>query len=73
MHERIEINAHRCHGKPVVRGTRTPVTVILGALAAGDSFDDITADYEITPDDIRACIEFAREEVDRQTYVPLSA
>jgi uncharacterized protein (DUF433 family) len=73
MQDRIEINPHRCHGKPVVKGTRTPVTVVLGALAGGDTFDEIAADYGITADDIRACVAFAREEIERQSYVPLSA
>ena len=36
MNERIVIDPRICHGKPVVRGTRTPVTVILDALAAGN-------------------------------------
>src|SRR2546426_521810 len=36
MNERIVIDPRICHGKPVVRGTRTPVTVILSALAVGD-------------------------------------
>ena len=60
MHDRIEINPNRCHGQPVVRGTRTPVTVVLGALSGGDSVEQIATDYDITADDIRACIEFAR-------------
>jgi len=65
MRERIEINPDRCHGKPIVRGTRTPVTVVLGALAGGDSIESVAADYEINSEDIRACLEFAREQVDR--------
>lgn len=73
MHPRIEIDPHRCHGKPIVRGTRTPVSVVLGALAAGDGIEDIARDYDITPDDVRACVAFAREEIDRQSFVPLSA
>lgn len=73
MHPRIEIDPHRCHGKPIVRGTRTPVSVVLGALAAGDGIEDIARDYDITPDDVRACVAFAREEIDRQSSVPLSA
>jgi uncharacterized protein (DUF433 family) len=67
MHARIEIDPHRCHGKPVVAGTRTPVSVVLGALAAGDSIEDIARDYAITPDDVHACVAFAREEIDRQS------
>lgn len=73
MESRIVIDSGLCHGKPVVRGTRTPVTVILGALAGGDSFEAIEQDYDVTADDIRACIAFACEEVDQQLYVPLSA
>lgn len=67
MHERILIDPQVGPGRPTVRGTRTPVTVILGALAAGDSFEQVQADYEIEPDDIRACIAFAANEVERKT------
>jgi len=71
MDPRIVIDPDLCHGKPVVRGTRTPVTVILGALAAGDSYEQIEKDYDLTEEDIRACIAFACEEVNLQTYHPL--
>ncbi len=48
MCERIIVDPKICHGKPVVRGTRTPVTVILDALAGGDSFETNMADYRLT-------------------------
>ncbi len=73
MPDRIVIDVRICHGKPVIRDTRTPVTVVLGALAGGDNFETIQQDYNITAEDIRACIAFACEEVNQQTYVPLSA
>jgi uncharacterized protein (DUF433 family) len=59
MSEHIVIDAKLCHGQPVVRGTRTPVTVILESLAGGDSFETIEREYSITADDIRACLAFA--------------
>jgi uncharacterized protein (DUF433 family) len=68
MDERIVVDDNICHGKPVVRGTRTPVTVILDALAGGDTFETIMEDYRITIDDIRACIAFASSELSRQSY-----
>jgi uncharacterized protein (DUF433 family) len=71
MNERILIDAKICHGKPVVRGTRTPVTVILDALAGGDTFETIASDYDVTAEDIRACIAFASEEVKQVRYLPL--
>jgi uncharacterized protein (DUF433 family) len=73
MHERILIDPAICHGKPVVRGTRTPVTVILNALAGGDTYEMVQADYGITEDDIRACIAFANREVSQQSFHPLAA
>jgi len=73
MNDRIVIDPKTCHGKPVIRGTRTPVTVVLGALAGGDSFEQVQNDYAITADDIRACIAFAAGEVESQSYHPLSA
>jgi uncharacterized protein (DUF433 family) len=71
MNERIVIDAKICHGKPVIRGTRTPVTVILNALAGGDSFETLQKGYDITEDDIRACIGFAAAEVGQSAYRPV--
>jgi len=39
MNNRIEINPLVCHGTPVVRGTRVPVSTVLGALSGGDTFE----------------------------------
>jgi uncharacterized protein (DUF433 family) len=63
MNDRVVIDAKLCHGKPVVRGTRTPVTVILDALAGGDAFEMIERDYGITAEDIRACVAFGSSEI----------
>ncbi len=73
MSERIVIDPAICQGKPIVKGTRTPVTVILSALAGGDSFDQVQKDYEITMEDIRACLSFASDEIGKQSYHSLSA
>lgn len=70
LQERIVIDAHICHGKPVVRGTRTPVSVILGHIAGGDSFEAVEGEYGVTSEDIRACIAFANYELSRSTFVP---
>jgi uncharacterized protein (DUF433 family) len=71
MEDRIVIDPKICHGKPVIRGTRTPVTVILGHLAGGDSFETLQKEYDITAEDIRACIAFAANEVSQIAYRPL--
>jgi uncharacterized protein (DUF433 family) len=70
VNERIMIDPMICHGKPVIRGTRTPVSVILGHLAGGDSFETIRREYDLTDEDIRCAVAFANEELGRLTFVP---
>lgn len=49
-------------GKPRLKGTRIPVGVVLGYLAAGKSADEILAEFpDLTPDHISACLDYARE------------
>ena len=64
-HERIEINPKVCSGKPVIRGTRILVTSILSQLSAGESVEAVRRGYpELTVEDVRAAIEFAKESVE---------
>jgi uncharacterized protein (DUF433 family) len=67
---RIVIDPRICHGKPVIRGTRTSVTVILHALAGGDTYEMLEQDYSITAEDIRAWIAFAATEINPTCYPP---
>jgi uncharacterized protein (DUF433 family) len=51
------------HGDPVIRGTRVPVSVIVGSIAEGDAVETILKSYPaLTPDDIAAARKFAGEE-----------
>ena len=53
-HERIEINPEIMGGKPVIRGTRIPVELVLRKLGAGMSGAAILADHpKLTLNDIR--------------------
>lgn len=70
---RITVDPRICHGKPVVRGTRVPVSVIVGGLAAGMSFELVSKEYDLTQDDIRAALEFANSLIERESYHPLPA
>jgi uncharacterized protein (DUF433 family) len=61
-HERIEMNPDIMGGKPVVRGTRVPVELILRKLGAGMSPESILVDHpRLTRDDIRAAQAFAAD------------
>jgi len=71
--DRITIDPKIRRGKPVIRGTRTPITSVLGGLAGGMSFSELQRAYEITEDDIRAAIAFAQELVEQEQYHAMPA
>jgi uncharacterized protein (DUF433 family) len=56
MNDRIVIEPLICHEKPVIRGTRTPVAIVIGSLAGGMSFEEIGREYDLTTADIRATL-----------------
>jgi uncharacterized protein (DUF433 family) len=61
-HERIEINPDIMDGKPVVRGTRVAVELVLRKLGAGMSLEAILVDHpRLTRDDILAAQAFAAD------------
>ncbi len=60
MSERITVSPDVCNGKPVVGGTRITVQTVLEFLAAGDSVEDVLAEYpSLRPEDVRACLDYA--------------
>jgi uncharacterized protein (DUF433 family) len=58
--ERIETNPEVLTGKPVVRGTRLAVELVLELLAAGQTEDDLLSNYpRLTHEDLLACLAYA--------------
>ena len=57
---RIIMDPDICHGKPVIRGLRYPVEMILELLSAGMTAEEVLADYEdLEREDISAALAFA--------------
>lgn len=51
-------------GKPVIKGTRITVELILNKLAAGQTVEQILADYpQLTPEGVKEALKFASESV----------
>lgn len=49
-------------GKPRIKGTRIPVSLVLGYLAAGKTAEEIITEFpDLTRQQILACLDFARE------------
>ena len=54
-------------GKPRIDGTRIPVALILGYLAAGSTVDEIIGEFpDLTREGIAACLDYARDLADYQ-------
>jgi uncharacterized protein (DUF433 family) len=72
--ERISISPKVCFGKPVIKGTRIWVSLILDFLANGASVEAILNEYpHITREDVLACIAYGAEAADdRYIEVPIS-
>jgi uncharacterized protein (DUF433 family) len=63
--ERIELDPRVCNGKPVIKGTRIPVSVIIEQVAEGEVWDKILIGYpELTRDDIHAALLYARASLE---------
>ncbi|MCS7209294.1 MAG: DUF433 domain-containing protein [Fimbriimonadales bacterium] len=58
----IEAREGVCGGQPVIKGTRIPLRVVLACLAAGDTPEQILAEFPLlTPEAVRAAIAFAAQ------------
>ena len=63
--DRIELNPRVCNGKPVIRETRIPVTVILDQIAEGETWDALLAGYPgLKKEDIQAALLYAKDSLD---------
>ena len=63
--DRIELNPKVCNGKPVIKGTRIPVSVLLEQIAEGESWADLLSGYpELEKEDIKAALLYARESLE---------
>ena len=63
--DRIELNPKVCSGKPVIKGTRIPVSVIIEQIAQGESWDDLLKGYpELNKEDIKAALLYASASIE---------
>jgi uncharacterized protein (DUF433 family) len=60
---RIVVDSNVRFGKPVIKGTRVPVALVLAELAGGHPASEIAEEYAISEDDIQAVLSYAAELV----------
>jgi uncharacterized protein (DUF433 family) len=56
---RIVVDERVRFGKPVIRGTRVPVELVLGKLAGGMSMEEVMREYELEREDVLAALAYA--------------
>jgi uncharacterized protein (DUF433 family) len=64
--QRINIDPAIQNGRPVVRGTRVPLYVLVGALAGGDSLEDVCEGWNVTEEDVRAALAYSAHLLGRK-------
>jgi uncharacterized protein (DUF433 family) len=65
--ERITADPARMGGLPTIRDTRVTASMVLGQLAAGQTIDDVLADYPyLEREDVLAALEYAAAAVNER-------
>jgi uncharacterized protein (DUF433 family) len=71
--QRITVDPNVMVGKPLIRGTRIPVELIVRMLAQGIAEADILREYpRLQPDDIRAALAYAAQVLAEEDIFPLT-
>jgi uncharacterized protein (DUF433 family) len=57
--DRIVIDPAVRHGKPIIKGTRVPLEIIIGSLAGGMEIEEIVKEYDLQKEDVLAALAYA--------------
>ena len=72
--DNIVIDPEIHHGEPCIKGTRISVTMIIGSLADGMSFDEIRSEYpQLVNEDIYAALAYAADVMHQEIVLPFSS
>ena len=68
--DRILSDPQVVRGKPCIKGTRVPVALLLGYLAAGRKTKDILKEFpDLEAEDVAACLNYARDLAEFEAVV----
>ncbi len=71
---RISVNPNILGGKPIIKGTRISVELVLNLLASGASEDEIMEDYpHISKEDLMACLRYAATALKNEVYLSVES
>ena len=71
--DRIEVNPAVLLGKPIIKGTRISVELILDRMADGWTMEDVLASYPgISREDVLAALSFSSELFKEESYIAIA-
>lgn len=70
--KRIAVDPEIMGGKPVIKGTRVPVEIIIGGLAGGMTVAEVCAEYRVVEQDVRAALAYAAETLAEEHLIAVS-
>ena len=72
-HKHISVDPEIHHGEPCIKGTRVPVSMIVGSVADEMSFEEIMDAYpQLKDESIRAALAYAADIVRQEVFLPLA-
>jgi uncharacterized protein (DUF433 family) len=72
--DNIESNPNILYGKPVIKGTRISVELVLERMSDGQNFQEIIQNYpDLKEDDLFACLAYAASMIRNDVTIPLAS
>ncbi len=72
-HKFISVDPEIHHGEPCITGTRIPVSMIVGSVADGMSFDEIIDSYpQLNKESVKAALAYAADIVRQEVFLTLA-
>jgi uncharacterized protein (DUF433 family) len=59
MNARVVLDPKVCSGRPIIKGTRIPVSIVVGHLAAGETIENVMEEYGLEREDVLAALSYA--------------
>lgn len=71
MNEHVEINSKICNGRPVITGTRIPVTVVIDQLSVVKSISELLRLYpELTEEQVIGVLHYCHSVIEHTEFEP---
>ena len=68
----IHANPRILGGRPVIRGTRVPVQVLIGSMGAGMTISEVSKEYRVSQEAVRAALAYAAEMLAQERVLEVS-